>query len=239
MIARAWVVSLMLVSVSALAKKPDPARELYQKGIVHYDLAEYDLAIDAFKQAYALSNEPGLLFNLAQTYRLKKDHAQALHFYETFLGLRPATPNRADVEAQIVKMREALAAEEAERQRQAAETPPPPPPQPVVVVAPPPPPPPKFTSTARGRATIALAAIGGFALVTAAGTGGVALAERSRYDAGCAAGACDPSLFTGGQRLAIATDVLIGVGAALAITSVVLVLTRPRTPRPVQLGMAF
>ncbi|HUS68500.1 MAG TPA: hypothetical protein VMZ28_28390, partial [Kofleriaceae bacterium] len=187
------VFSLVLLGASAaVAKRPDPARELYQKGIVHYDLAEYDLAIDAFKKAYALSNEPGLLFNLAQTYRLKKDHAQALHFYRTFLELKPATPNRADVEAQIVKMGEALAAEEAEKQQRAAEVPPAPPP---VVVVPPPAPPPRFLSTKRGHAVIALAAIGGAALLTAAATGGSALAERSRYDSGCAQGSCDAGQF--------------------------------------------
>ncbi|HZS37375.1 MAG TPA: hypothetical protein VFF06_11145 [Polyangia bacterium] len=88
------------------------ARDLYQKAIAHYDLAEYDRAIDEFKQAYELTNRPELLFNLAQAHRAKKDWANALHFYRTYLSRKPQAANRADVEAFIA---------EAEREQKAAE----------------------------------------------------------------------------------------------------------------------
>ena len=72
------------VTTAARADKPSPeARALYDKAIAHYDLAEYEAAIGEFKQAYELSHEAALLFNIAQAYRLKKDWAQALHFYKT------------------------------------------------------------------------------------------------------------------------------------------------------------
>ena len=51
-----------------------------------------------FKLAYARSQAPGLLFNLAQASRLNKDYEQALHFYRTYLRVRPDAPNRDDVE---------------------------------------------------------------------------------------------------------------------------------------------
>src|SRR5579862_1302983 len=81
--------------------KEAQARELYQKALAHYDLAEYDKAVDEFKEAYELTNKPELLFNLAQAYRAKKDWTNALHFYRTYLARRPQAANRADVEAFI------------------------------------------------------------------------------------------------------------------------------------------
>src|SRR5262249_10653631 len=43
----------------------DAAREHYQRGLTHYNLGEFDAAVNEFKQAYALSSAPGLLFNIA------------------------------------------------------------------------------------------------------------------------------------------------------------------------------
>src|SRR5258706_16478997 len=87
------------------------ARELYQKGLTHYDLTEYDRAIEEFKQAYELSSRPELLFNLAQTYRAKKDAVQALHFYRTYLKLKPGAANRVEVETIVAELEKARAAE--------------------------------------------------------------------------------------------------------------------------------
>ena len=89
------------------AKKAD-ARSLYEEGLKHYNLGEYDAAIDAFKKAYAISSAPGLLFNIAQSYRLKKDYEQASNFYLTYLRLKPDAPNRADVEQRIDEMNKLL-----------------------------------------------------------------------------------------------------------------------------------
>ena len=60
------------------AARDKAAREHYSKGILHYDLGEIDEAIAEFRQAYAISAAPGLLFNIAQAYRFKKDYEQAL-----------------------------------------------------------------------------------------------------------------------------------------------------------------
>jgi tetratricopeptide (TPR) repeat protein len=246
-LAFAAIVILELVAVRAHAdKRTAEARALYEKAITHYDLAEYDQAIAEFKQAYELTREPGLLFNIAQAYRLTKDYEQALHFYRTYLDLKPNAPNRADAEAQIAKMKEAL---QAAPPTPAPVAPPPPvaaPPEPTVaptpapVAAPPPPSStrPRFVHSPRGHATIALAVVGGAALIAAAGTGFEALSIRSRYDAGCATGPCDGGLYSHGRTYAIATDALIGVGVVAAVAATVVGLVRPRE-RPVTLGMGF
>lgn len=89
------------------AKKAE-AKALYDKGLSHYNLGEFDLAIKAFRESYAISQAPGLLFNIAQAFRLKKDYEQAVYFYTTYLRLKPDAPNRADVEARLQEMEAAI-----------------------------------------------------------------------------------------------------------------------------------
>lgn len=109
--------SVLLASSTAAAQPAKPgapelddqkkaeAKALYDKGITHYNLGEFDPAIAAFRAAYGISAAPGLLFNIAQAFRLKKDYEQASYFYTTYLRLKPDAPNRADVEARIAEMK--------------------------------------------------------------------------------------------------------------------------------------
>src|SRR5215218_3425146 len=89
-------------------QKKAEAKALYEKGLSHYNLGEFDQAIAAFRSAYAISSAPGLLFNIAQSFRLKKDYEQAVYFYTTYLRLKPDAPNRTDVEARLQEMQEAI-----------------------------------------------------------------------------------------------------------------------------------
>jgi tetratricopeptide (TPR) repeat protein len=93
--------------------KPDDqkraeAKALYEQGLSHYNLGEFDLAINAFRKSYELTQAPGLLFNIAQAFRLKKDYEQATYFYSTYLRLQPDAANRADVEARLAEMQQAI-----------------------------------------------------------------------------------------------------------------------------------
>ena len=89
-------------------QKRAEAKALYEQGLSHYNLGEFDQAIAAFRKSYALTQAPGLLFNIAQAFRLKKDYEQATYFYTTYLRLQPAAANRADVEARLAEMQQAL-----------------------------------------------------------------------------------------------------------------------------------
>lgn len=114
------MLAAVLLASSTVAAQPKPdapqtddqkkaeAKALYDKGINHYNLGEFDPAIAAFRQAYGISSAPGLLFNIAQAFRLKKDYEQASYFYTTYLRLKPDAPNRADVEARIAEMKTLL-----------------------------------------------------------------------------------------------------------------------------------
>jgi tetratricopeptide (TPR) repeat protein len=120
MIKPVLLAAALLASTTASAQpaKPDApqtdeqkraeAKALYNKGINHYNLGEFDPAIAAFRQAYGISSAPGLLFNIAQAFRLKKDYEQASYFYTTYLRLKPDASNRADVEARIAEMKTLL-----------------------------------------------------------------------------------------------------------------------------------
>lgn len=165
------------------ASAEDQARELYKKGMTHYELGQFDDAIVEFKRAYELTSAPGLLFNIAQVYRMKKNADQAVYFYKTFLRLVPDASNRADVEVLIAENQKILddaAAEkrrrEAEAQAAAAAAAPPPAASPMIAAPPPPP------RKRPWRAEL-WTGVGGAALGVGALAAAVALGARSSSDA--------------------------------------------------------
>jgi tetratricopeptide (TPR) repeat protein len=106
-------------------QKKAEAKRLYEEGLQHYNLGEYDSAISKFKSAYAISSAVGLLFNVAQSYRLKKDWEQASNFYLTYLRLKPDAPNRSDVEQRIAEMQKMIEEAKAMERRPPSGTVPP------------------------------------------------------------------------------------------------------------------
>ena len=137
------------------SKHDDPkaaeARAHYEEGTKAYNLGEYPRAVTEFKAAYNAKPDPLLLYNIAQSFRLGGDAAQALFFYRSFLRNMPAAPNRKEVEGRIrtlEKQVEKQAEKQAEEPKHeplapagAAATPPVPstvPPPPSPATAPPP-----------------------------------------------------------------------------------------------------
>jgi tetratricopeptide (TPR) repeat protein len=113
------LVAMLSVSTNALAQEAPPAddkedatskaREHMEKGQTHYNLGEFDKAIEEYKKAYDLTKAPGFLFNIAQAQRLKKDYEAALFSYRTYLRQLPEAENRADAEAWIVELEKLIA----------------------------------------------------------------------------------------------------------------------------------
>jgi hypothetical protein len=123
-------------AVAASPEEKTKARELYQSGLVHYDLKEYAEALKSFKDAYRVVQDPAFLYNIAQCHRRLGQNPEALDFYRNYLRRSPSAANRGEVERRI---------QEIEREIQQAEKtgrPPPPPPPPAKE---PPPPPPVLT----------------------------------------------------------------------------------------------
>jgi len=114
------VIVILGIGAPAQAENRAKAREAFQRGTQHYDLSEYEPALEAFKEAYRSFEEPTFLFNIAQCYRQLGDHQKALRFYRTYLIKVPAAPNRDEVKQLIAQLMRTI---EEEKQRKA---PPPP-----------------------------------------------------------------------------------------------------------------
>jgi tetratricopeptide (TPR) repeat protein len=80
---------------------PDKARRLAEQGRVFHDAGDYARAIAAYKEAYVLAPSPGLLFNLAQAYRLAGDCDDAAWMYRRYLDTNPTTERRAIAESHL------------------------------------------------------------------------------------------------------------------------------------------
>lgn len=243
-LAFAWGLVLALGVTPAMAQSApgnDPqetARRLYDEGIKHYNVAEYDKAIANFRQAYLLTNASELLFDIAQSYRLRGpgNCRVALPFYRNFLRVEPKTPRRASVEAAIADMErcaqneplpasaELPASTDADARgnksppaRAEEPTTPPSVAAPTESQASPAPPAP-----ARSALPIAL---GGAGLGLALTGGSLLVWSRFRYDAisadGCAP-SCDPSRTDTPRAAQSVGGVVLGVGAALAVAGVVI-----------------
>jgi tetratricopeptide (TPR) repeat protein len=219
----------------APAQSPqDEARDLYKKGMTHYEIGDFDVAIEEFKRAYALTSAPGLLFNIAQVYRMKKDPEQAVYFYRTYLRLVPDAPNRADVEALLVENQKLLdelkakqradeeaAAATAAAAAAAAKS--------AVASAPPPPPPPKPRPwRAELWSGVAAGAVGLGALAAAVALGARSSADASKISSANAEGdvpwdTTKQQLWRDGQNSATAATALYVAGGALVAAGAVLV----------------
>jgi tetratricopeptide (TPR) repeat protein len=87
----------------------DPrARQFFDIGQQAYEKSEYLLAIDAFEQAYAIVQRPGLLFSLGQAhqrqFRLKAEEGElqaALDAYRRYLAAAPDGRRRGEALAAI------------------------------------------------------------------------------------------------------------------------------------------
>ncbi len=85
------------------SERTERAAELYAVGKRQFDIAEYPAAIAAWKESYLLSNEPLLLFNIAQAHRLAGDCAQANRFYLNYKRAVPKPANQAELDTAMAK----------------------------------------------------------------------------------------------------------------------------------------
>lgn len=86
----------------------DKAKALFEEADKYYKLGEYETALSMYREAYLLTNESVILFNVGQCYRLLNKYKDAIHTYQSFLLDVPDTPLRADVEQLISEMEEAI-----------------------------------------------------------------------------------------------------------------------------------
>src|SRR5689334_2035256 len=66
--------------------------KLTDDGFALYKIRDYRHAVEKFLQAYALDQDPNLLFNIARCYESMGDPDSAIEKYETFLSKPDADP---------------------------------------------------------------------------------------------------------------------------------------------------
>jgi tetratricopeptide (TPR) repeat protein len=238
------VLALVVCTPTAHASPGDAmqeAKDHYDRGMAHYELGEFTAAVEEFKAAYALSQAPGLLFNLAQASRLGKDYEQSLHFYRAYLRARPDAANRDDVEKRIAELEPIVEKRHKadEAKRLAVPTPQPAPrpgriderppvERPVVVT-----PPPSGRGLKIGGIVLSVAGAG----LLAAGIGlGVASNDAQNKLSALATqmGNWSPEqqrLYDNGKTDAAAANALYAVGGAAVATGVILVAVGVRRDR--------
>ena len=96
--------ALACVLSVAHAQRAMGARELYERGIAHYKIGEFEQAIVDFKAAYAIEPSGVLLFNLAQAHRQLGDGKRALFFYREFIRQAPPSDARTDAEHMVAEL---------------------------------------------------------------------------------------------------------------------------------------
>jgi tetratricopeptide (TPR) repeat protein len=146
-LAAALFVAIALLPLAAAAQSTDAqkkeAKEINDKATRLYEVGRYEEAITEYQKVYLIVDDPVLLYNIAQSYRLWGKPEDAARFYRNYLRRAPNAPNRADVEKKIADQDRLI-----EERRRAPVTVPPPTTTapPVEATAPPPPPPPVTTA---------------------------------------------------------------------------------------------
>jgi tetratricopeptide (TPR) repeat protein len=100
-------------AVAGAAPDADPkleeAKQRYESGLAHFNLREYQAAIEDFRAGYRLKPDPVFLYNLAQAHRLAEHLEDALYFYRAYLRVGDNLPNRREVEERVASLEKLLA----------------------------------------------------------------------------------------------------------------------------------
>lgn len=223
------------------------ARDLSRRSIVEYNGGEFEKALADIQRAYDLDPRPGMLFNLAQCHRGLEHWKKAKFFYEGYLREFPDAPNRKSVRAlldEVVRKVQEIDEKEAAA-RAAAQRPPDrgPTEVPIIIAAPQSEPilaPGAFTEYAEPETHKSRTAgwiLGGIGLGAAATGTVLAVLANGITSKGYVTGptsACPAggtcynytySAYGQASTEGYAADVLWGVGGALVVTGVILLLT--------------
>jgi tetratricopeptide (TPR) repeat protein len=125
------ILALVVVAWCARTVSADDrarARAAFRAGSQHYNLGEFQAALDSFREAYRNFEDPSFLYNIAQCERQLGHTREAVREYRAYLNNAESAPNRDSVRETIAQLQKEIDAED-ERARAAAATP---------VVAPPP-----------------------------------------------------------------------------------------------------
>lgn len=112
--ARCFVAFAVFVSFVRVASADERARAraAFRAGSQHYNLGEFQPALDAFKEAYRRYEDPSFLFNIAQCERQLGHKREAIREYRAYLNNSENADNRETVKQIIAQLERDLAADE-------------------------------------------------------------------------------------------------------------------------------
>ena len=241
LVAHVVAAAVMLSSVPAFAAPPPPdpkveptagdieeARRIFENGEELYNEGSYTAAIQAFRQAFALSGEPSCLYNISLSYGHLEDYDGAIEYLKYFKAYAKDA-ELAGLEEEIRELEErreqqeqdALDAELEEDEEDDWEEP-----DPIPIDGPEQPRPKIFT-----KGAIVATVFAGVGFGVGAGLG---VASLRRKDEAASACGLDPDgdRFCPGpamepldqsKRFALGADIAFGVGAAAALTAVIII----------------
>jgi tetratricopeptide (TPR) repeat protein len=97
---------LLLLLVSSAVRAEDDAKAHYQKATAHFAVGEYHDAAIEYEAAFKLKQDPAILFNAAQAFRLAGENQKALLLYNNIIKLYPGTHYAKDSKERIQKLSE-------------------------------------------------------------------------------------------------------------------------------------
>jgi hypothetical protein len=207
----------------------ESARQHFKKGNRLFDLQRYLEAAKEYEAAYEAKDDPALLFNIGQAYRLAADYPKAIGAYKSFLRRNPGAKNRVELETRIADLQRLVAEQKRNEEATPAGTAQPtehaaadatpvttPAPAPRLV---------PFTDWNAGkkqrRAGFGLIAGGGALIVGGAVVTGLAYALQSQQSHPSKGTAFDPSAPGTLRTEQITGGVLLGVGAGAAVAGAI------------------
>ena len=111
-----WALAVLLLATAGPSRAEDPKQEAkarYTTGQSHYNLNEFQEALQDFKEAYRLFPDPVFLFNVAQCERQLGNLDEAIKFYRSYLRNKPKAPNRQEVLRRIDEMQAVIDAKKS------------------------------------------------------------------------------------------------------------------------------
>jgi tetratricopeptide (TPR) repeat protein len=204
---------------------PDPkaaAAEAYRTGVAEFEAGEFAEALASFTEAYNLSQETDLLYNLGVCSEKVGDREKAIAYYQLYLEEKPDAADAAQVRNRLAALRE-----EGAKAEPAA-----PPSRPVAAAvdeergaAPPGDEGLKRNPNAGPAVVIGLGAI---VVVTGAITAASAYKKYKDLDSTCSPD-CTSGQVDGVRRPALAADIQFGIGGAAVVAGLLWYLlgTRP------------
>jgi hypothetical protein len=93
----------------------EKAKALFAEGNQHYNIGEFQPALDLYKLAYRVKALPAFQFNIAQCHRKLGQHKDAIAMYQAYLVGVPDAPNKDIVESLIAESKKAWEQDESRK----------------------------------------------------------------------------------------------------------------------------